>query len=104
MKVKKGDNVLVISGKDRGKKGKITQVLLSNNKVIVEGVNKTYRHVKPKREGEKGQKIEFFAPVSVSNVILVCPKCNQPARIGRKLGKDNKTKQRICRKCQEAVD
>lgn len=104
MKVKKGDNVLVIAGKDRGKKGKITQVLLSNDKIVVEGINKTYRHVKPRKEGEKGQKIEFFAAISVSNVVLVCPKCNKPARVGYKLGKDKKAKQRICRKCQEAID
>ena len=104
MKIKKGDNVLVIAGKDRGKKGKITQALLPNDKVVVDGVNKTFRHVKPRREGEKGQKIEFFAPVSVSNVKLLCPKCNKPVRIGYKLSKDNKTKQRICRKCEEAID
>jgi len=103
MKVKKGDNVLVISGKDRGKKGKITQTLLSSNKVVVEGINKAYRHVKPRKEGEKGQKIEFFAPVAISNLMLMCPKCNKPARIGYKLS-ENKTKQRICRKCQESVD
>lgn len=103
MKVKKGDNVLVISGKDRGKKGKIIQALLSDDKVVVEGINKMYRHVKPKREGEKGQKIEFNAPVTVSNIMLVCPKCNKPARVGYKLGK-NKIRQRVCRKCQESVD
>jgi len=103
MKIKKGDNILVVSGKDRGKKGKVTQVLLSENRVVVEGVNKMVRHVKPRREGEKGQRIEFFAPLNVSNVMLVCPKCSKSARVGYKLT-TGREKQRICQKCREAVD
>ena len=98
MKIKKGDNVLVMVGKDRGKKGKITQILPSENKVVVEGVNKMVRHVKPRREGEKGQRIEFFAPMSVSNVMLLCLKCNKPTRAGFKVV-EGKEKQRIC-SCQ----
>ena len=103
MKIKKGDNILVVNGKDRGKKGKVTQTLISDKRVVVDGVNKTIKHVKPRREGEKGQRVEFFAPLNISNVMLVCPKCNKPARIGYKMVK-GKEKQRICKKCSEVVD
>ena len=103
MKIKKGDNILVVSGKDRGKKGKVTQVFLSERRLVVDGVNKMIKHVKPRREGEKGQRLEFFAPLDISNVMLVCPKCSKPSRVGYKMT-TGKEKQRICRKCQEAVD
>lgn len=102
MKIKKNDTVLVMVGKDRGKKGKVIQVLPKENRIVVEGVNTRFRHVKPRRTGEKGQRIEFNAPISSANVMFLCPKCNKPARIGYKvLGK--KKKQRICKKCKEVV-
>ena len=104
MKFKKGDNVQVISGKDKGKKGKISQVFSVNNKVVIENVNKMIRHIKPKREGEKGQRIEFFAPVNASNVMVICPKCNKPTRVGFKHTQGDEKKQRICNKCKEAIN
>lgn len=119
MKLKKGDKVQIIRGKDRVKKtkagektakgnqGKITQVLIAKNKVVVEGLNLRFKHLKAKREGEKGQRIQFPAAMNVSNVMLVCPKCNQNTRIGFKLlASDLKgeKKVRICKKCNEAID
>lgn len=100
MKFKKGDPVIVITGKDKGKKGKIMQSFPEEDRVVVEGVNKMLRHVKPKREGEKGQRVEFNAPIHISNVMFLCPKCNKPSRIGYKY-LTNKKKNRICKKCGE---
>lgn len=115
MKIKKGDKVQIIKGKDRvkrGKKGKsnsgkVLNVLSDRKKVVVEGLNLRFKHVRPKKEGEKGQRIEFPAPISIGNVMLLCPKCNQPTRVGYKvLTSDMKgsKKIRICRKCHEAID
>lgn len=103
MKIKKGDNVQIISGKDSGKKGKVTQVFKDDNKIVVENINKMIRHIKPRREGEKGQRIEFFAPINASNAMIICGKCNKPTRIGYKLNEGKDKKQRICRKCKEAI-
>jgi len=103
MRIKKGDNVLVIAGKDKGKKGKVSQVLADDNKIVVENVNKMIRHIKPKREGEKGQRIEFFAPLNASNAMVICSKCNKPTRLGYKLTQGDEKKQRICKKCKEAL-
>lgn len=100
MNIKKGDNVKIISGKDKGKKGKIVQIFPTEKRVVVEGVNKLYRHTRPKRQGEKGQKIEFFAPLSVANVMIICPKCGKQSRVGSK--SLNGKKKRVCKKCQEA--
>ncbi len=100
MKIHKGDNVKVLSGKDRGKTGKILQVLTSDEKVIVENINMRKKNVRPKREGEKGQIVEFNAPLHVSNVQIVCPKCGKPNRVGRTRIEAGK-KWRVCRKCHE---
>lgn len=93
--------MLVIAGKDREKKGKIIQTFPREAKVVVDGVNKVTKHMKPQRRDQKGQKIEFFGPVAVSNLMLICPRCEKPTRIGYKLV-DNK-KQRICKRCKEDV-
>ncbi|MBU1167609.1 50S ribosomal protein L24 [Patescibacteria group bacterium] len=103
MRIRKSDNVVVICGKDKGKKGKVNEVFHEKNRVVVEGAGKMIRHVKPKKEGEKGQRIEFFAPIHASNVALVCGKCNKATRIGMKKIKDG-NKQRFCKKCQENLD
>lgn len=100
MKIHKGDNVKVLSGKDRGKTGKILQVLTNDEKVIVENINLRKKNVRPKREGEKGQIVEFNAPMHISNVQLVCPKCGKPNRVGRTPIAAGK-KWRVCRKCHE---
>lgn len=103
LKLKKGDNVRVTVGKDRGKTGKITQVFPGERKVVVDGVNKMFKHVKTRKKGEKGQKIEFFGPVAVAGVSLVCPKCGQPTRIGYQILENGK-KVRICRKCKATIE
>jgi large subunit ribosomal protein L24 len=102
MKIKKGDKVKIIAGKDEGKEGKILQVLLDRNRVIVEGLNLLVKHVKPRRDGEKGQRIQTPGPLNISNVMLVCPNCNRPTKIGHKILEDKK-KVRICKKCKEII-
>jgi len=101
MKVKKGDNILIISGKDKGKTGKIIKSFPKELKVLVEGLNLRKKHVRPKKEGEKGQVVEIPAKINVSNIKLVCPKCGKATRIGYKIEKD--TKQRICKKCSSII-
>ena len=103
MRIKKGDTVQVISGKDRGKKGKVIQTLPKRDKIVVENINKVIRHTKPKREGEKGQRVEISAPIHISNVMLVCSKCGKPTRVGYKVLEKGK-KKRICKKCEEVID
>lgn len=100
MKIKKGDNVKIMTGKDAGKTGKVVQVLPQENKVVVENLNQIVKHMKPQKRGEKGQRFTFSAPVQLANVQLVCPKCNKITRVGMKLLADGK-RQRLCRKCKE---
>jgi len=100
MKIRKGDTVKIIKGRDRGKKGKVFEVFPKDYKLIVEGLNLQIKNTRPKREGEKGQRIQYASPLHFSNVMLICPKCNKPARIGYKILK-NKKKMRRCTKCQE---
>ena len=101
MKIKKGDTVLIISGKDRGKKAKVLEALPRQNRVSVEGVNIIKKHRRAKSEGEKGQIVEIPKPINVSNVKLVCPKCSQPTRIGYRI--TEKKKYRICKKCNQEI-
>jgi len=103
VKIKKNDKVVVIAGKDKGKKGKVTKVIPQKNRVVVEGVNFIKKHIRAKRNGEKGQKITVAAPINISNVALICPKCNKQTKIGY-LILENKEKHRICRKCKENID
>jgi large subunit ribosomal protein L24 len=102
MKLKKNDNVRIISGKDKGKTGKIIQVFPKLNKIVVEGLNIRIKHMRPKKQGEKGQKIEFSAPLDASKVAFNCPKCGRVSRIGYKF-LENKDKVRICKKCNEMI-
>lgn len=102
MKIKKGDNVLIISGKYRGRRGKVLQSFPGKERIMVQGVNLVKKHQKPKKSGEKGQIIEMPSPIHVSNVKLICPKCGKPTRVGYRIiskGKDKKSKIRICKKC-----
>ncbi|MBU0671241.1 MAG: 50S ribosomal protein L24 [Patescibacteria group bacterium] len=102
MKIKKGDTVKILQGKDKGKKGKVMQIFPKSERLVVEGANKMVKHLRPKSEKEGGQKVEFDGPFAASNVILVCPKCNKPARIGYKI-MENKKKERTCKKCNEII-
>lgn len=101
MKIKSNDQVTILTGKDKGKKGKVLKVLVKQRAVVVEKVNIRTKHIK-KRENKPGEIIKFEAPIDISNVMLICPKCGKAARVGyKKL--TNKKKQRICKKCKEAV-
>ncbi|HOK35107.1 MAG TPA: 50S ribosomal protein L24 [Candidatus Pacearchaeota archaeon] len=101
MKIKKGDQVLVTTGKDRGRKGKIAKALPKEGKVIIEGINLHKKHVRPKKEGEKGQVVEIPAPINISNVKLICPKCGKATRVGYKITREKKY--RICKKCGQEI-
>ena len=101
MKLKKGDEVIITSGKDRGKKGKIEKIFVERNTVLLPGLNIYKKHVKKRDEQHPGGVIELSRPLPVGNVALVCPKCNKPTRIGF-LKKGNE-KKRMCKKCDSVV-
>ena len=100
--VKTGDTVVVLSGKDKGKKGKVLAVSPKEGKVIVEKINIVSKHIKPRRMGEPGGIIKAEGAMYASKVQVVCPRCKQPTRVGHKLYEDG-TKSRICVKCCEAL-
>lgn len=101
MKIKKDDTVLIIAGKDRNRKAKILNAFPKKAMVLVEGINIRKKHIRPKKQGEKGQIIESPSPISVSNVKLICPKCNKVVRTEYKV--EGKKKARICKKCQAEI-
>jgi len=101
MKLKKGDQVLIISGKDRGKKGKILESFPQKGKILVEGMNLKKKHQKPKKSEEKGQILSIPSPLFVSNAKFICQKCGKPARLGYKIVE--KQKYRICKKCNQEI-
>lgn len=101
MHIKKGDNVKIISGKDKGKQGKVLKVWPKKKKVIVEGLNLVVKHVKPRREGEKGQRVKISAPLWLSKVMLICPHCKKATRVGFKFFGEKKA--RVCKKCHEII-
>ena len=103
-KIKVNDKVKILTGKDKSKKGKVTQIIPEINKAVVEGVNVMYKHLKPKQKGEKGQRVQFNGPLNLSNSGLICPKCNKVVKTGIKLSKNNKSKSRFCKKCNELID
>ena len=84
MNIKKGDKVKILAGKDKGKTGKVLQVFVSKNRASIEGLNLLIKHMRPRKQGEQGQRIEFPAPMEISNLMLVCPKCNKPTRVSMK--------------------
>jgi large subunit ribosomal protein L24 len=101
MKIKKGDKVLITTGKDRGKTGKVERVVPKKEAVIVSGMNIIKKHLRPTRNQPKGGIVEQAAPINISNVKLICSKCQKPARVGYK--KISGEKKRICKKCQEVI-
>lgn len=101
MRIKKNDTVLIISGKNKGKKGKVLEAFPTKNRIVVEGVNVAKKHRRPRQEKEKGQVIELVKPIDVSNVKIICPKCSKASRVGYK--KAEKGKNRICKKCQREI-
>ena len=101
MKLKKGDHVIIITGKDKGKKGKIVRVLPDANKVVVEGLNILKKHQRPRKTGEKGQIIKIAMPINASNVMIVDPKTEKGSRIGKKKLGDKMV--RIARKSNQEI-
>lgn len=101
--VKKGDTVMVITGKSAGKKGKVLQVLPKDGRVVVEGVNVVKRHTKPTQAMPQGGIIEKEAPIASSNVMVWCGRCNNAVRIGNEV-QGNDKKVRVCKKCGEVLD
>ena len=102
LNVRKDDTVLVIAGKDKGKKGKVLESFPEKNRIAVANVNMVVRHVKPRQQGQEGGRISKEGTIHVSNVMLVCPKCGQPTRVGHAL-EDGK-KFRVCKKCGKHID
>lgn len=101
MKIHKGDTIEITTGKDRGKTGKVLKVLIKKNRVLVDGLNLYKKHVRSKRQGEKGEVVSVPRPIDVSNVMLVCPGCGQAARVGFR--SDAEKKWRACKKCGATV-
>lgn len=97
LKIKKGDTVKVIAGKDKGKEGKVIQVFPELEKVVVEKVNMYKKHLRSQQRGQQGQIVEFSAPLHVSNVMIVCNETNKPSKVGYKVAEDG-TKTRIAKK------
>lgn len=101
MRIKKGDQVQIIAGKDKGKSGKVTKTIPHAGKIVVDGLNMVKKHVRARREGEKGQRVEIAAPLDASNAMLVCPQCGKPSRVAYKITAKDKT--RVCKKCGKEI-
>lgn len=103
MRLHSDDNVMVLRGRDKGKQGRITQVFRKEDKVLVEGVNVVTRHTKATGGVRQGGIIKKEMPIRVSNVILVCPDCAKPSKIGYRFLADG-SKARVCKKCEEVIE
>ncbi len=103
MKIRKNDTVLVMAGKDKGKKGKVRFAYPKKQKLLVEGINFIKKHSKARGQAKQAGIIDLEAPIHVSNVMLFCDKCNHPTRIGFRLLEDGR-KVRICQSCHEVID
>jgi large subunit ribosomal protein L24 len=103
IQIKKDDEVLVLAGKDRGKRGTVVELLPKQRRVTVDGVNVLKRHRRPSGPGKPSGIIEFNGPIDLSNVMLVCPKCDVATRISKRLLADG-TRVRTCKKCGEVID
>ena len=97
MKIRSNDTVVVLSGKDKGKTGKVLRVAVKGQKVVVEGVNVATKHQAPRRQGQEGGIIKVETPIYASKVQVVCPTCGKATRVGHKIGAEGKT--RCCKKC-----
>jgi len=101
MKIIKGDQVKILSGKDRGKTGKVLQVFPGKNKILVEKINLAKKHRKAKNQREKSERISLAMPIDISNAQLICPQCGKSTRVGKKIIDDKNV--RVCKKCQAEV-
>jgi len=107
MNIKKGDTVLIITGKDRGKQGTVSRAMPQLNKVIIEGLNIVKKHVRPQGQTRQGGVIDKAMPIDVSNTMLICTECGEPTRVGhdrRPVGVDQKLRPvRVCKKCHKVI-
>jgi large subunit ribosomal protein L24 len=103
LSIRKDDTVIVTTGKEKGKRGRVLAVMPSGNRVLIERVNLIKKHQRPTKQYQQGGIIEKEAPVNLSNVMLVCPKCDKPMRFGNKVLETGK-KVRVCKKCKEVID
>jgi len=101
--IKKNDSILVISGKEKGKRGRVLSVYPLKDSLLIEKINMIKKHMKPSRKYAQGGIIEKEAPIHMSNVMLICPKCNKPTRISNTSLQGGK-KVRVCKKCREVMD
>lgn len=101
--VKNGDTVMILSGKDRGKKGKVLKVDPNKGMVLVEGINMSTKHKKPKTRYEQGGILHQESPVNSSKAMLICNRCGEPTKVGKSIS-DNGDKSRVCKKCDEIID
>lgn len=108
MNIKKGDTVLIIAGKDKGKQGTVSRAMPQLNKVIVEGMNIVKKHARPQGQTRQGGVIEKAMPLQVSNTMLICTECGEPTRVGhdrRPMGADQKVRSvRLCKKCHKVIE
>lgn len=102
LKIKRGDTVRVLLGKDRNKQGKVMAVLPAAGKVMVEGINMVKKHIKARSAGQQGQRIDVAAPLYISNVQVVCNSCKKSSRIG--ITREGGERQRVCKKCKTVID
>jgi len=102
-KIKKNDTVMIITGKDKGKSGKVLRVITKKDRVVVEKLNMIKRHLKPGPQSRQGGILEKEAPIDISNVMLICTKCTDPTRVGYKILDDGR-KVRYCKKCNDIID
>lgn len=103
LRIKKGDTAILLSGKEKGKTGRVLSVMPSKESLIVEKLNIIKKHMKPTKQYTQGGIIEKEGPIHISKVMLICPKCNKPTRIGNKILEQGK-KMRVCKKCKEVID
>ena len=103
MKLHRGDTVLVVAGKEKGRRGRVERVIASSNRIVVEGINTVVRHVKPRPDLRQAGRIQQESPIHVSNVVLVCNKCSNPTRVKTSFLEDGR-KVRVCLQCRETIE
>ena len=103
MKIRKGDTVMVIAGKEKGKSGKVERIQSDRNRVVVEGLNMVIRHMKPRPDVRQAGRVQKESSMHLSNIMLVCNKCSKPTRV-RATHLDDGKKVRICQLCRETID
>ncbi|KJR43195.1 Ribosomal protein L24 [Candidatus Magnetoovum chiemensis] len=103
LSIKKEDNVLILSGKEKGKKGRVLRIVSEKGKIIIEKINIIKKHMKPNKQNAQGGIIEKEGPINFSKIMLLCPRCGKPTKIANKK-LDTGKKVRVCKKCKEVMD